>query len=142
MLPGDDNIYSVRGNIASRVTDKKSMRDKRFLQIDRDSILNMDLITGGETLSLAADDEKLKSIISMLDPMRCKDFLYEEPEGSPEWVIEVLTSDEGSTKLEIWPETNNLYPARSSQNGYLVEITPYAAEKLLGAFGVGFAEEE
>lgn len=155
MFPDDNNIYSVRGNIASKVSDKNSMRDKKFLKLNRDSVLKMTLTSpGAETVilfkdgtdvwqgdSYDADDELVKAAVNLLDPLRCKDFLYTEPSGSAAWTIEFLTTD-GTVTLEIWPESDNLYPARSSQNGYFVNITPYAAERILESFGLVFGEEE
>lgn len=140
MLPGDDNIYSVRGNMASRISDKKSMRDKKFLQVNRDSIQTVILSHSEETTILNAEDEDLKSIINLFDPLRCKDFLYTETAGGPEWTLEITASDSESTLLEIWKKTGDVYPARSSQNGYMVNLTSYTAEKLLGAFGIEFEE--
>ena len=156
MFPGDENIYSVRGNLPSRVKDKNAMRDKKFLQLNRDSVLKMTL-NGPEvdnfvlfkdpegiwrSNSIEPDDAAVKAVVNMLDPLRCKDFLYEEPAGAALWTIDFLT-EEGTETLEIWPETaEEIYPARCSQNGYLVKTTPYAVEKLLGAFGISFGEEE
>ena len=154
MFPGDDNIYSVRGNLPSRVKEKNEMRDKRFVQIARNSVLKMTL--NGETPvtlykdpteiwrsdSFEPDDAAVKSVVNMLDPLRCKDFLYEQPSGTAEWSIDILT-ESGTVTLEIWSETaEEIYPARSSQNGYLVQATPYAVEKILAAFGIVFEEEE
>ena len=155
MLPGDDNVYSVRGNLPSRISDRKSMRDKRFLQIDRDSVTEMVLSDGtaqkivlykDETTmwksdSFDADDTAVKNVVNTLDPLRCKSYLYETPAGSPQWTVDFATGD-GNVRLEIWPEaSDNIYPARCSQNGYFVNMTAYATEKLLGAFGIVFDEE-
>ncbi|HAK44976.1 MAG TPA: hypothetical protein DCO79_03520 [Spirochaeta sp.] len=156
MFPGNENIYSVRGNLPSRVKDKNSMRDKRFLQIARDSVQKMtltstdslepvvltkDLTTIWGSESFEADDAAVKAVVNMFDPLRCKDFLYEQPSGSPAWNIEILTA-EGAVNLELWPKTaDDIYPARCSQNGYLVQTTSYAVEKILGALGIVFEEE-
>ena len=153
MFPGNDSIYSVRGNLPSRVKDKNSMRDKRFLQLNRNSVQKMTLkgdynITLSKDTegvwssdSIEADDAGVKSVVNMFDPLRCKDFLYDQPAGAAEWTIELLT-DEGVVSLDIWPETDNeIYPVRNSQNGYFVQATPYAVEKILGAFGIEFETE-
>ncbi len=153
MFPGDDNIYSIRGDLPSRVSDRDSMRDKKFLNINRNSVIRMTLntaVTKPVALtknsdgiwisdSFEADDSAVKAAVNMLDPLRCKSFLYETPADSPEWTV-IIYTDEGEEKLEIWPESNELYPARCSQNGYFVNATPYAVEKLLGAFGVVFSD--
>lgn len=155
MFPGDENIYSVRGNLPSRVKDRNSMRDKRFVQIDRNTTLKMTLRGGSapmqaifkdadgvwRSITGEPDDAAVKAAVNMLDPLRCKDFIYEAPADSPEWIIDILTED-GIVNLEIWAETDDeIYPARCSQNGYMVQMTPYATEKLLGVFGVEFAEK-
>lgn len=165
MLPGDNNVYSVRGNLPSRVKDKDSMRDKKILNVDRDSVLKMTLSdSAGKELTVFKDaqgiwrsndiptapvvtgeapeatlDDDVKSVLPSLDPLRCKSFRYDEPAGPAEWTFSILT-EEGETKIEFWAKENQVYPARSSQNGFFVDITPYAAEKILGIFGVAFEE--
>ena len=160
-LPGDDNVYSVRGNLPAKVKDKDSMRDKKFLEIDRDSVLKMTLKdAAGTELTVFKDaqgtwrsndipaapvvtaeapettlDDDVKAILPVLDPLRCKSFRYDEPDTPAQWQLSILT-EEGEVQLQIWPQDNGVYPARSSQNGYLVNTTPYAAEKILGLFGV------
>ncbi len=156
MLEGDDNIYSIRGNLPSRISDKNSMRDKRFIKLNRESVLRMSLesneldtrflfkdkedIWGSKIYE--TDDAEIKSVVNMLDPLRCKSYLYEIPEGKPEWTVKFLTEAEGEIALEIWPEKDDgTYPARCSQNGYFVNMTPYSVEKILKVFGIIKDEE-
>ena len=154
MFPGDEGIYSIRGDLPSRIAgDKNSLREKEILTVDRNGVLKMSLTTDGGKLTVfddgtgtgtwrgegdfEADGEKIKSVIPVLSPLRCKDFLPELPGGSPEWKLDILT-ESGSVSLEIWPETPEGYPARSSENGYPVMLTKYTAENILGAFGLVF----
>ncbi len=156
MFEGDDNIYSIRGNLPSRISDKNSMRDKRFIKLNRESVLRMSLesdkidtrflfknkedIWGSKIYE--TDDAEIKSVVNMLSPLRCKSYLYETPEGEPKWTVKFLTEAEGEIALEIWPEKDDgTYPARCSQNGYFVNMTSYSVEKILKAFGITQDEE-
>ncbi|MDC7124526.1 MAG: DUF4340 domain-containing protein, partial [Spirochaetales bacterium] len=152
-LPGDDNVYSVRGNLPSRVKDKKSMRDKKFVSIPRDSIQKMTLRTNGgdtKTVIKSTEDDNwsskdfeavsddIKSAVNVLDPLRCKDFIYDDVSDAAKWTIDILTND-GTTSLKIWPKTeDNSYIAQYSVNGYFVDTASYSIEKLLKAFGLTF----
>jgi len=152
MFPGDDNVYSVRGDLRSRFGgDKQSMREKQILSVPRDGLQKMSLSSGGSLTSLfndgsgvwrsedgfEPDNEKIKSVIPTLSPLRCTDFLEGEPSSDAEWIIEIQ-STEGRIVLEIWPETEDGFPARSSTNGYPVLLPSYTARNILGAFGIVF----
>ena len=158
MFPGDDNIYSVRGTLPSKIAGgKTSMRSREIFRIPRDSIEKMVMRGPKGTVTLykdendewksadsgfEADSAKASSALSYLDPTRCAGFLDAPPAGNPEWTIEVSGAGE-TAELEIWPEADDKkYPARSSQNGYPVLLTKYIAENLLEAFGLVFSEQQ
>jgi len=152
MFPGDSNVYSVRGDLPSRFGgERKTMREKQILSVPRDGLLKMSLSTGGGLTSLfddgsgvwrsegdfEPDNDKIKSIIPTLSPLRCTDFLEGEPSSSAEWILEIQ-STEGSIVLEIWPETEDGFPARSSTNGYPVLLPAYTVRNILEVFGIVF----
>lgn len=143
MLPGDENIYSVRGDLPSRFNDDSgSMRSKEILSVPREGVLKLSLSVNDDTITLSssgteAELAKVNAVIPIIAPLRCIEFLENVPSSAVESVLEIQTID-GSAVLEIWPKTNDGYPARSSQNGYPVLLTAYTIEKILGEFGVVF----
>lgn len=154
MLPGDDNIYSVRGDLPSRFSgDKTTMRDKEILSVPRSGALKMTLIEGSRALTVSRDKdgiwtadggleingENASAIVPVLSPLRCTDFLQTLPAEPAEMVLDIQTAD-GNIFLEIWPETGDGYPARSSVNGYPILLTAYTTEKILKVFGIEITE--
>lgn len=151
-LPDDKNVYSVRGNLPSRVKDKKSMRNKEFLSIKRDSVNKLELAEkNGLEISLTkdattlewsstdieADNEAIKSAVNILDPLRCVDFINKQTTKA-DWTINIITT-EGTSSLSIWkPVSGKNYIAQNSTNGYFVTVSPYSIEKILTAFGYDF----
>ncbi|MBI9105460.1 MAG: DUF4340 domain-containing protein [Spirochaetales bacterium] len=152
MFPGNKNIYSVRGDLPSRFGGQKSaMREKQILSVPRDGILKMSMKTDDRVMTMFKDgsgiwhaegrddevDSSIKAAIPMLSPLRCTGFLESLPASGFSWTIDIQTT-EGNVLLEVWPETAEGYPARSSQNGYPVLLTSYTTEKILETFGVVF----
>ena len=153
LFPGDDNIYSVRGDLRGRLgADAESFREKEILRLPRGQISRF-VLMGADGTSAAvglkdgvwtgeegfeADSAAVDSMIPSLSPLRCTDFI-DTPAGTPAWILTAETA-EGDFTLEIWDKTEDGYPARSSSNGYPVMLTQYTTENVLRVFGLSFGE--
>ncbi len=157
MFPGDDNVYSIRGSLPSSVgSGKEDMREMQIIKLQKSNLQKMTFTTtGGAARTLYKDENELwaedateaqpdADLISKaettLTSLRATKYLSDKPEGKPEWTVSLSTGDE-DISLQIWPATEDGYPAWSSRRGYSFIISTYSGESILKGFGVEFPEE-
>ncbi len=156
MFPGDGNVYSIRGSLPSSVgSGKEDMREKQIIKVQKSDLQKMTFTSGGATRILYKDENELWTEDSAevqpdadliakaettLTSLRSTKYLSEKPAGEPEWTVGLSTGDE-DISLQIWPATEDGYPAWSSIRGYSFIISAYSGESILKGFGMEFSEE-
>ncbi len=146
LIPGDKNVYTLRGNMTKTLElPEEEFRSRTVLQLNRNDIIRITYSDSSFTkiISKTADDswtdeaglpwssQTVNEILGNISSLSCTSFLESPPAGVP---VTFTLSGITDHSLTLFPETEEGFPGVSSFHPYPFIITSYTGNALISAF--------
>ncbi|MBN2617794.1 MAG: DUF4340 domain-containing protein [Spirochaetales bacterium] len=125
LVPGDDNVYSVRGDLSELFNKSEdSLRDKTVIAVN--NINKIELIKDQNEVELSAD--QISTLAPVLKDLQA--LTFEDVERNEQLLALNITGDSHSS-LIIYNKVGNSYPATSSEVDFPFTLPEYIVTKFL-----------
>ena len=147
LFPGDENVYTLRGNLSSILeSDINSFRSKNVMNLNRNDVIKIEYTAEGTNriITKSGDDkwtdqegaelapDKTNTLLGTLSNLNCQEFLDTKPSGNSRTIK--LAASTGEYTLQLFDKTDKGFPGISSSHNHPFLLTEYTGNRILEVF--------